>query len=598
MEILQIIAELLGGLAFFLYGMNIMTNGLEKMAGGSLENVIKKFSSNNVKGIALGCGVTAVIQSSSATTVMLVGLVGSGIMILPQTIGIIMGANIGTTITPWITGLNVLNGEESLGFLNFLKPAFFSPVIALIGIILVLFLGKKKRRRKDIGAVCLGFAILMTGMSLMSDSVSFFSDDKYLWFFEKITELFQIPAAGILLAILFGMVFTSIIQSSSASVGVLQTVIMSIAMPNSVVFPIILGFNIGAAMPSIIASIGAKKSAKGVAAANVIIKVLSVVVFLIPIYLLDAFNASLLTSSATVWTIALFHTLFNIISTIILLPFTKLILKLSYKFAGEKEDEERKEEVAYIDPVLIQQSPSIAVSECLNLTIKMSEIARDAMLKAMDNYDNYSEELVSQVTEEEELVDKYEDNLGTYLVKVSSRALSESDSNKVSKMLHTIGNFERLSDHAVNVLEVKNELVEKGITFSPMANEEISVIASALRKIISITTDAFITNDISLAKRVEPLEQVIDGLIAQLRSNHVDRLKSGDCTIEHGFILSDLTNNYERVSDHCSNIAVAIIETSHNSFGTHEYLNSVKNQNNEDFEKAFEQYSEEFHFNH
>ena len=610
-EIATIIVMLLGGLAFFLYGMNLMTNGLERMAGGKLESILKSASSNKVKGMALGCGVTAVIQSSSATTVMLVGLVGSGIMTLPQTIGMLMGSNIGTTITPWITGLSSLNGSSnSLAFLNLLKPSFFTPIIALIGIILIMFFGTKNRKNKDIGTVCLGFAILMQGMELMSDSVSFLSEKDaagnllYGDAFFRVIEIFDVKIVGIWLALIIGMIFTAIIQSSSAATSVLQILVAATTITNvageivggmsyKVVIPLILGINIGTCVTAVISSLGANGDAKRVAVTHLTIKIIAALLCMIPFAIICGFSPAFLDKIPNVWGIATFHTLFNVVTTFVLLPFTNQIMKLSYIFVKEKT---KKKKVAYIDPILINQSPAVAISESANLANEMCAIARDTIFLAIDNLYNYNPKNSQTILDNEELIDKYEDNLGTYLVKISTHSISDADSRRASKLLHSIGDFERLSDHAINIMMVADEMHEKKISFSEEAKAEIDVITRALREIINLTCDSFAVNDVDLAKRVEPLEQVIDILIAKSKSNHIARLQAGNCTIELGFILSDLLNNYSRVSDHCSNIAVALIETSHNSFDTHKYLNSVKNAGDEKFSIAFDEYAATYKF--
>ena len=523
-DIAIIIVTLLGGLAFFLYGMNIMTTGLERMAGGKLESILKSASSSKLKGMALGCGVTAVIQSSSATTVMLVGLVGSGIMTLPQTVGMLMGSNIGTTITPWITGLSSLNGGSgSLEFLNLLKPSFFAPIIAVIGIVLIMFFGNKSKKNKDIGMVCLGFAILMQGMELMSASVSFLSEKDaagnllYGNAFFKVIEIFETPFAGIWLALLVGMVFTAIIQSSSAATGVLQILVAATTittatgevtgMSYSVVIPLILGINIGTCVTAVISSLGANSDAKRVAVTHLLIKCFAVLICMIPFAIIEGIGPDFLDNIPSVWGIATFHTLFNVISSIILFPATNWIMKLSYMIVKDKSGDQKKR-VAYLDPILIDQSPAVAISECANLTNEMCLLSMETLIKSIENLKSYDTKLSQSILENEEHIDKYEDNLGTYLVKISSHSLSVADSKKVSKLLHTIGDFERLSDHAVNILKVGDEMNEKKISFSEQAQSELSVITDALEEIIDITSKAFTKNDLSLAKRVEPLEQV------------------------------------------------------------------------------------------
>ncbi len=594
-EALTTISILLGGLAFFLYGMNIMTNGLERMAGGKLETILKKASSNKVKGMALGCGVTAVIQSSSATTVMIVGLVGSGIMSLPQTIGMLMGTNIGTTITPWITALPALgNGaNEGLEWLNLLKPSFFTPIIAVIGVILIMFFSKRNRKNKDIGTICLGFAVLMQGMELMSGSVEFLTEQEEA--FKSVIDFFQTPYIGIWLGLIIATLFTTIIQSSSASVGVLQALVIGGGLiPFKVAIPIILGFNIGTCITAVISSLGANRNAKRVAVTHLAIKIVAVALCFIPFAIIGLFDheGHIFGWNVSVWSIAIFHTLFNVVTTALLLPFSKLFEKLAYVLVKDKKEE--KDSVAFIDPILIHQSPSVALSECSNLTLEMCKLSNQTVVTAIDNLYSYNSKLAQEILDSEQLIDKYEDSLGTYLVQISSRALSDPDSRKISKLLHTIGDLERISDHAVSILKVAEELKNKEIVFSAEATKELSIIAAAIKEILSITEYAFLENDLEVAKKVEPLEQVIDKLIATTKSNHIVRLRSGTCTIELGFVLSDLLNNYARISDHCSNIAVAVIETARNSFGTHEYLNMVKSSHDEEFEKDFNMYDRKY----
>ncbi len=584
---------LLGGLAFFLYGMNIMSTGLERMAGGKLETILKKASSNKVKGMALGAGVTAVIQSSSATTVMIVGLVGSGIMTLPQTIGMLMGTNIGTTITPWITALPALGGDSSdLAWLGYLKPSFFTPIIALVGIVLIMFLSKRNKKYKDIGAICLGFAILMQGMELMSDSVEGLTEKNDV--FASVITWLDSHYIGIFLGLLVATLFTTIIQSSSASVGVLQALVLGgdFSMSFNVAIPLILGFNIGTCVTAVISSLAANRNAKRVAVAHLAIKIIAVMICFIPFAICSAVGADFLSAEVNVWSIAIFHTLFNIVTTAILLPFSKILIKLAYFLMNDVESEE--DQVAFIDPILIHQSPSVAISECANLTVEMCKLSKETLDLAVNNLYNYDPLIADTIIKNEGIIDKYEDRLGTYLVQLSSYSLSHGDSIMISKMLHTIGDFERLSDHATNIIKVTEELAPKKIVFSKEATAEIQVISNAVSEILSITEDAFVNNSLDIAYKVEPLEQVIDGLISGTKSNHITRLQAGACTIELGFVLSDLLNNYSRVSDHCSNIAVAIIETSHSSFGTHEYLNALKESDDATFQKEFNEFSEKY----
>ena len=595
--VLKNLALMLGGLALFLYGMNIMTSGLERMAGGKLEGVLKKAASNKVKGMALGAGVTAVIQSSSATTVMIVGLVGSGILTLPQTIGMLMGSNIGTTITPWITGLSDGLGDAGgLVFLNLLKPSFFAPIIAAVGIILIMFFGKRNRINKEIGALCLGFAILMQGMDLMSNAVSFLEEvdpTKTPTVYNAISGIigFFDSWYGVVLGLILATLFTTVVQSSSASVGVLQVFVASTVIPFNVAIPLILGFNIGTCVTAVISSLGANRNAKRVAVAHLVIKIFAVGICFIPFYIISVCGAKFLESTINVWGVAIFHTLFNVVTTFALLPLSKVFIKIAYFLV---KDQDEKKRVAYIDPILISKSPAVALSECANLTVEMCKHSKETLDLAIDSLYNYDKKIAQEILSKETLIDKYEDHIGTYLVQISSQSLSDADSKTSSKLLHTLGDFERLSDHAVNILDVSEELKNKNIVFSDEAKAEIAVITDAIKEILVIASNAFVSGDLEIAKRVEPLEQVIDELIATTKMNHITRLQKGACTIELGFVLSDLLNNYERISDHCSNIAVAIIETSHNSFGTHKYLNQIKTAKDKQFEDDYKSYASKY----
>ena len=458
-----------------------------------------------------------------------------------------------------------------------------------------MFFSKKRKLNKDIGTLCLGFAILMQGMELMSMAVDFLEDQKYNGILLNIIDFFQTPWIGVWIGLILATLFTTIIQSSSASVGVLQVLVGAAALsgteiPFKVAIPIILGFNIGTCVTAVISSLGANRNAKRVAITHLVIKLFAVALCFIPFLItcLTPLDELWYSKGVTVWTIAIFHTLFNVVTTLILLPCSKLFEKIAYLLVKEKEE---KEKVAYIDPILISQSPAIALSECGNLTDEMCVLSCDALNLAIDSLYNYDKKTAQEIIDKEGLIDKYEDHIGTYLVQIASHSLTRADSNLNSKLLHTIGNFERLSDHAVNINDVSEELKTKNIVFSDEAKAEIAVITNAIKEILQITSKSFIDNDLATAKKVEPLEQVIDKLIATTKANHIARLQKGACTIELGFVLSDLLNNYERISDHCSNIAVAIIETAHNSFGTHEYLNAVKNENDDEFQNDFKEFA-------
>ena len=570
---------LLGGLAFFLFGMNVMSASLEKMAGGKLESILKKMTSNPLKALLLGAGITMVIQSSSAVTVMLVGLVNSGLMSLGQTIGVIMGSNIGTTITAWIISMTSIEGDNFI--LTLLKPSSFTPILAFIGILLTMF--SKSTKKKDFAEILIGFAILMYGMELMSGAVKPLSGMPE---FVNILTYFKNP----ILSVVVGAVFTGIIQSSSASVGILQALSLTGEITYSMAIPIIMGQNIGTCVTALISSIGVNKNAKRVGVVHVCFNIIGTIVCLILFYGLNYFlKFNFIDNTITPVAIAICHSIFNIFTTILFFPFTKYLEKLANIIVKDNDETE----YSFIDERLLL-SPSFAVSECVNMTVKMSEIAKNTIFASLDIIKNYSDKKSEEIKANEEQLDKYEDKLGTYLIKLSGKELSDSDSKKISMLLHTIGNFERMGDHAVNLLKVAKEIDEKDIIFSPDATEELKIAEDALKEIIDLTIEAFHTNDEKLAAKVEPLEQVIDGILSEMKSRHVKRLRAGNCTIELGFVLSDILSNYERISDHCSNIAVSIIEINNASFDTHEYLNEIKKTNNPEYIKQYSIYQQKF----
>ena len=569
---------LLGGLAFFLYGMNVMSTGLEKMVGGKLEHVLKSMTSNKFKSLALGAVITIAIQSSSAMTVMLVGLVNSGIMELSQTVGVIMGSSIGTTLTAWILSATGIQSESFL--LRMLKPESFSPLVALLGIFLVM--AHKEGKKRDIGTILLGFSVLMTGMTFMSASVSPLAD---MPFFQDILIMFKNPLMGILL----GTIVTGVIQSSAASVGILQSLSMTGSITYGMAIPIITGLNIGTCVTGLLSSIGANKNAKRVVAVSIYFKVLGTAICLSVFYLLNAvFRFEFVDSPIGTLGIAVVHTLFNVINTFILLPFSKQLEKLAKLTIREKST---KEEL--LDERLLL-SPAFAIVECRNLAVRMAKTARDSMLAAIGLVDAFDAKIAESVTEMENEIDLYEDKLGTYLVKLSSKNLSRSDSNEVAELLHAIGDFERIGDHAVNILRVAQEIDDKQLRFSETAQQELVVITRAIVDILSLTVEAFEKEDNALAGKVEPLEQVIDDLKLELKSRHIRRLQEGRCTIELGFVLTDLLTNYERVSDHCSNIAVTVIQIKDSVMDTHGYLNEVKTGGGQEFTQAFDAYREAY----
>ncbi len=569
---------LLGGLAFFLYGMNVMSSGLEKMVGGKLERVLKSMTSNKLKSLALGAVITVAIQSSSAMTVMLVGLVNSGIMELSQTVGVIMGSNIGTTLTAWILSAAGIQSDNFL--IRLLKPESFSPIIALVGVLLIM--SCKEGKKRDIGTILIGFSVLMTGMTLMSGSVSGLQD---MPFFHEVLVMFKNPLAGILM----GTVVTGIIQSSAASVGILQSLSMTGSITFGMAIPIIMGQNIGTCVTSLISSIGANKNAKRVTAVHIYFNVLGTVICLSGFYLLNAvFHFDFVDAPINTLGIAIVHSLFNVLTTAILLPFSKQLETLAKVTIREKST---KEEL--LDERLLN-TPSFAIAECRNLAVRMAGEARDSMLAAISLIDQYDSKIAESVNKYETEIDLFEDKLGTYLVKLSSKSLSHSDSNEVSELLHIIGDFERIGDHAVNILRVADEIHDKSLRFSDKAQEELRVITQAIVDILNLTVDAFEKDDSSLAAKVEPLEQVIDGLKLELKNRHIKRLQEGRCTIELGFVLSDLLTNYERVSDHCSKVAVTVIQIKDSVMDTHGYLNEVKTAGGPEFTHAFDAYKQAY----
>ena len=553
---------LCGGLAFFLYGMTTMSKSLEKMAGGKLERLLKRMTSSPFKSLLLGAGITIAIQSSSAMTVMLVGLVNSGVMELGQTIGVIMGSNIGTTLTAWILSLAGIESESV--FVNLLKPENFSPVIALVGIILIM--GSKKQRRRDIGRIMVGFSILMYGMELMKDSVSPLAEIPE---FSSLLTAFNNPLLGVLV----GAVFTGVIQSSAASVGILQALAMTGSITYGMAVPIIMGQNIGTCVTALISSIGVNRNAKRVSVIHISFNVIGTVVGLILFYggnLL--FHFPFMNSAVGAVGIAFCHTVFNVFTTLLLLPFSRQLEKLARRTI---KAEDKSEQFAFLDPLLLR-TPGVAISECVSMTNRMGALAHENLLDAVRQLSDYQEARETLITENEDKLDIYEDRLGDYLVKISQHGVSMSDIRTVSRLLHAIGDFERIGDHALNLQESARELHEKDLHFSDAAREELEVLLAALNDIMALAFDSFAANDPVAAREVEPLEETIDQLIEEIRMRHIHRLQTGECTIQLGFVLSDLLTNFERVSDHCSNIAVSVIESQADDLDPHAYISGLK----------------------
>ena len=575
------VLSLLGGLALFLYGMHLMSTSLESMSGGVLERALERSTSSKYKALLLGTAATAIIQSSSATTVMTVGFVNGGIMTLDQAVGIIMGANIGTTATAWILSLTGIQGSSLL--IQLLKPTSFTPVLAVIGVILVMF--SKKQKQKTIGAVMCGFAVLMYGMHMMSTAVAPLSDMPE---FVSIMTRFSNPVLGVLT----GAVITGIIQSSSASVGILQALSLTGGVTYGIAIPIIMGQNIGTCVTALLSCIGASKNAKRTAMVHLYFNIIGTILFLTLFYTLNAFlHFTFLDDVLDPAHIAIIHTSFNVLTTAVLLPASSVLVKMAKLTIREKQ---AKEEEWPLDERFLDL-PAFALEQCRNVMERMATLSRDTLLMALDTMKQYDAKTIATVITNEDEIDKYEDRLGTYLVQLSARQLMEEDSNEIGMFLHMIGDFERISDHAVNLTEVAQEMHDKKISFSDAAKAELSVFSDALTEILNNSIDAFLTENLDEARMVEPLEEVIDAMQADIRARHVQRLREGTCTIELGFVLSDLLTNMERVSDHCSNIAATLIQTKNETFDMHSYLQSVKAADgNQDFTARVNEYSERF----
>ncbi len=583
MDIFSILA-LIGGLALFLFGMDLMGDSLKKLAGGKLESILARLTSNRWKGFLLGLVVTAIIQSSSATTVMLVGFVNSGIMKLGQTISIIMGANIGTTVTSWLLSTADIKGTAIL--FKLLKPESFTPILAAIGLILTMI--AKNDKRRNTGSMFLGFAILMFGMESMSSAVEGLKDN------ESFRSILLMFSNNPIMGILVGTLFTAIIQSSSASVGVLQALALTCVIPYSTAIPVILGQNIGTTITPIISAISGNTESRRVAFSCLYIKMIGVVAVSVIFYLLNHFiGFGFMAERASAFNIAVVHTLFNIFSTIILLPFCKPLETLAIKTIKSKKGDETASVFDTLDDRFLS-IPSFAVEKCKELVCDMAKITLDTFVKASSLLESYNDKSFEEIARLEQTVDKYEDKTSTYLVKIAATEISSKDSKEVTELLHCIGDLERISDHALNIAEAAKEIHDKKISFSEKATEDIKIMDAAVTEILTLAVDTLIHGSTDIAKKIEPLEQVIDRLKRKIKAGHVERLQQGDCTIELGFILSDLINNYERISDHCSNVAVYFIETENDSFETHEYLKQLKSSGEEEFSAMYQSYKEKY----
>lgn len=581
------ILTMLGGLALFLYGMQVMGDGLAKISGGKLEKILENLTSSKLKAVLLGLGVTAVIQSSSATTVMVVGFVNSGIMKLTQAVGIIMGANIGTTVTAWI--LSLAGIESNNFFMSLLKPSSFAPILALIGIVLLMF--TKNSRKKVIGAILVGFAVLMFGMDTMSAAVKPLADVPE---FTNLLLAFSNPIAGVLA----GTVLTAIIQSSSASVGILQALCVTGAVPYSAAFPIIMGQNIGTCVTALLSAIGANKNAKRAAMIHLYFNIIGTVVFLSVFYILNAaVQFPFMDAMATPAAIAVTHSVFNVTATLLLLPFSNLLVKLAcmtIRDSSEDVEAAKEDQEFLILESRFLEKPAFAVEQGRTAARRMAEDSWKALKASFEVLHDYSEEKAQKITKMESKVDRYEDELGTYLVQLNNKDLSETDSHSVSMMLHCIGDFERISDHAVNIKESADELHAKGLSFSVYAKAELRVLTAAVTKIVETAFSVFDEQDITKASEIEALEELIDELTKEMKRRHINRLRSGECTIEMGFILSDLITSMERIADHCSNIGVCVTQVRENLYDTHRHLNAMKNDQDDEFNKCLEAVRKEY----
>ena len=582
MDIFNVLS-MIGGLALFLFAMG---EGLSKTSGGRLEKILEKLTSNPIKAVLLGTGVTAVIQSSSATTVMVVGFVNSGVMKLSQAVGIIMGANIGTTVTSWILSLSGIESENFL--IKLLKPSSFSPVLAIIGVAYILF--SKREKVKDIGMILVGFSILMTGMDMMSAAVKPLADVPE---FTHILTMFTNPFLGMMA----GTVLTAIIQSSSASVGILQALCVTGSVSYAAAIPIIMGQNIGTCITAIMSSIGASKNAKRAALVHLYFNLIGTILFMVVFYSINLFvEFGFMKNSANAAGIAVAHSIFNLTATIILLPFSDVLEKLACitirddaaEAKTERESEAEKDfrllDIRFLD------TPGLATEYCRRVAKNMCRLTQEAIFTAMDIITEYDAKKAERVKQLENEIDRYEDELGTYMVKLSQQHLSEKDSHELSIILHCLSDFERISDHAVNLVESSGEMIEKGQRFSKKAREELAVFTQAVRDIVEVSFAVFEEEDISRAELVEPLEEVIDYLQTEVKKRHVKRLQKGKCTIEMGFVLSDVITSYERISDHCSNIAVCLMQVKEDGYDTHEYLKDMKH--NEIFNEQYNKYKE------
>ena len=580
MDILTtMVIPLILGLTFFMFGMNVMSGGLETMAGGGLERTMKKVTANDFLGFFLGAGITIAIQSSSAFTVMLIGLVNSGLLNFSNTFGLIMGSNVGTTLTAWLLSLA---GIEGMWYVDILNPNFFAPILAFVGIVMQMFSSSGKK--KDLGNIFIGFAILIFGMELMSDSMV---SVRTLPGFDTFLTTLKSP----IIALLISTVFTGVIQSSAATIGIVQALAFSGGITWEMAIPLVLGANIGTCITALIGCIGTNKNAKRVVVMHFSVNTFGSIFCMVILYVLKAFGVSVLSAEIAMVGVAIIHTLFNVINTALLIPVKKFIIKFCEVVVPEGKGE--KQHTVFLDERIFNNTP-LAISECRRLSNEMADYTRQAIMSSLDIIAGYDESKAKFVKDTETLTDKYEDKLGTYLVRLSSNNLTEDDSHAVSRMLHSLSDFERISDHALNLCDTALEIKEKNIIFSDDAKRELGVTIYALREIVNITVDSFVNDDFEKAAHVEPIEQVIDKLKDELKARHIDRLQKGECTVQMGFVFSDLLTNIERVSDHCSNIAVYTIQQDSPKLDTHKYLRNVKTEAVGNFVDEYNSYEKKY----
>ena len=577
------IFTLCGGLAFFLFGMHVMSQSLEKLAGGRLETTLRKMTSNPFKSLGLGAGITVAVQSSSAVTVMLVGLVNSGIMALDQTVGVIMGSNIGTTLTAWI--LSMAGIESDNIFISLLKPENFAPVFALIGII--LFMMSKKKKRQDVGMILLGFAVLMYGMELMKNAVAPLAEMEG---FQSLLTTFNNP----IVSVLFGALFTGIIQSSAASVGILQALSMTGSISYRMAIPIIMGQNIGTCVTALISSIGVNRNAKRVTVVHMAFNIIGTVVCLSVFYGLDALiHFSFLDKMINPVEIAFVHSVFNIVTTVILLPFSNQLVKLANRIIPDSKGKQKEDKTVWLDERLLSSSP-LATSQCRQKAKGMAKISKTALLDAIDIMFHYDEKTADKVEEAEQKLDAMEDLLATFMLKLSAESLAEKDSRTISELLHTIGDFERIGDHAINIVKISKEMSDEGLSFSDEAKSDFVTLFAALSEISELTVNAYNKNDTALAGKVEPLEEVIDKLTAKIKHKHIERMQKGLCFPALGVHISNLLIFCERIADHYSNVAVIIIQTAHGDLHKHDYLNELRAERTPLFKENYDNYKRKY----